>query len=381
MSRFRPPSDNRARARLLSGIAAVAAAGLVAGCSPCQDVLTYEVTGGKTYIYNCGQPLAVYNNGGNTFTEFWYEGVNLIGGFCGGPPGTTVNTGGAMKGHSPEYPFGHRTAGGDRLPWEGFWSGFNYMDKTQLIWIGMPGNPLAQTSFEIEQPRQDLVILHVGTRVPFSWVPDPLFECDVDYFVTPDGIGVRNEIKVFKQLEPLGWDDTGGQFIMTQAECDLDPAQPYAQANQPDLYYKLACNDNLLSIDPFPPYNQITPSNIYADHDTPAPPANRVHPIPNTSLVPVGETMAFISPLVRPSRNLNLALRVDLAHSTLPRLEYYCEYNGERDYLNFLLSPAIGQNRVNTTVPAGTNWVLYGDLVPWKGTNPNVLRTMPWLYE
>jgi hypothetical protein len=381
MGHFRPESGHRTRIRVMLAAAVLGAAGWMGGCSPCQDVLTYETVGGKTYIYNCGKTLAVYNNAGNTFTEFWYEGVNLIGGFCGGPPGTTVNTDSPMKGHSPEYPFGHRDANGNRLQWEGFWSGFNYMDKTLLIWLGIPGNALSQYAFAIEQPREDLVVLHVGNRVPFWFSPSPLFECDVDYFVSPDGIGVRNEVTVFQQLEPLGYDDTGGQFIMTQVECDLDPAQPYAQANQPDLYYKLACNDNLLSIDPFPPYNKITPSNIYADHDTPAPPENRVHPIPNTALVPAAETLAFISPLVRPSRNVNLALRIDIANSTLPRLEYYCEYNGERDYLNFLLSPAIGQNRVDKTVPAGTNWVLYGDLVPWKGTNPNVLRTMPWLYE
>jgi len=357
--------------------AAVITAAIAGGC--CKDVLSHDTANGKTYIYNCGKILAVYNHAGNTFTEYWMEGINLIGGFCGGAPGTTSNTDAPVVGHSPEYPFGHRDAAGNRLQWEGFWSGFNYIDKRWMVWTGVPGNPLAQCSFSVDQPRNDLVVLHVVTQVPFC--VDPLFQCEVDYFVTPQGIGVQNVITVFKELQPLGPDDTGGQFLMTQVECDLDPAQPYLQANQPGLYYTLACNDNVVTIDPFPPYNAITPSNIYADQNIAAPTTQAVHPLPNTALVPAGETLAYISPLGRPNRYLNLALRIDIAHSTLPPLEYYCEYNGERDYLNFLLSPAIGLNRSNPIIPAGTRWVLRGDLIPWKGSDSNVLRSMPWLYE
>jgi len=147
------------------------------------------------------------------------------------------------------------------------------------------------------------------------------------------------------------------------------------------LYYSLALNDTVVSIAPFPPYNAITPSNIYADQNIPSPPQQQVHALPNTALVPSTQTIAFISPMGRPSRNVNLALRIDVSRSTLPPLEYYCEYNGERDYLNFLLSPAIGANRTTQTVPKGTTWVIYGDLIPWKGNDPKVLYTLPMLYR
>ncbi len=76
MSHFRPKSDNRKRICLLLAVAALAAVGLGGGC-PCQDVLTYETTGDKTYIYNCGKPLAVYNNAGNTFTENELKDMSL----------------------------------------------------------------------------------------------------------------------------------------------------------------------------------------------------------------------------------------------------------------------------------------------------------------
>jgi hypothetical protein len=378
-SYLRAGGSTSRRLRLIT--AAFMAAALAGECTPCSNVLTYENTNGKTTIYNCGKILAVYNNAGNTFTEFRVNGVNLIGGFCGGAPGTTLNSGSPIQGHSPEYPFGHRDGAGNMLQWEGFWSGFNYIDKRWMTWAGVPGNFLSQVQFTIDQPRPDLVRIHVVTRIPFSFSPDPLLQCEVDYFVTASGIGVKNVVTVFQELQPLGPDDTGGQLIMTQVDCDLDPGQPYLQASQPDLYYQLVCNDNVVVIDPFPPYNTITPSNIYADQNIAAPPEQVVHPVPNTSLVPAGETLAFISPMARPSRDLNLALRIDIAQSALPPLEYYCEYNGERDYLNYLLSPAIGLNRPVQTVPAATQWILYGDLVPWGGPNPNVLRSIPWLYE
>lgn len=349
----------------------------VGGCRPCEDPLTFKTESGKTSVERCGATLAVYNHAGNTFSEFHYEGVNLIGGFCAGSPGTTSNVGGAMSGHSPEYPFGHRDASGSMLPWEGFWAGFNYIDQRWMVWAGVPGNALAQCSFTVNQPRDDLVVLHVVTQVPFCF--DPLFQCEVDYFIRPDGIGVKNVVTVLKELQPFGYDDTGGQFLMTQVECDLDPARPYTMSEQPGLYFKLALNDQIVDIDPFPPYNPITPSHIYADG---ANTASGYSPLPNSALVPPGDDRAFIAPMTRPGRDLNLALRIDIAHSTLPLLEYYCEYNGERDYLNYLVSPAIGKNRPSQAiVAAGTQWVMYGDLVPWKGSDPGVLRTIPWLYE
>ncbi len=349
---------------------------LLAGCWPCSNVLTKKTEAGKTYVYNCGKLLAVYNHAGNTFTEFRVDGLNLIGGFCAGPPGTSTNLDGAMKGHSPEYPFGHRDANGNMLPWQGFWSGFNYIDQRWMTWAGVPGNALAQCSYSFSQPRDDLLILTVITQVPFCF--DPLFQCEVNYYISPAGIGVTNKITIYKDLEPFGYDDTGGQFLMTQVDCDLDPAFPETQADQPDLYYKLALNDAVVSLVPFPPYNPITPSHIYADGPAAAP---GYDPLPDSALVPPTAARAILSPFGRPSRNVNLALRIDLEHSTLPPLEYYCEYNGRRDYLNFLLSPAIGQNRATKSVPAGTVWELRGDLLPWKGSDPAVLASAPWLYE
>lgn len=81
----------------------------------------------------------------------------------------------------------------------------------------------------------------------------------------------------------------------------------------------------------------------------------------------------------RPGSDINLALRVDVKRSTLPALEYYCEYNGERDYLNYLYSTAIGSNRATTTVAGGTTWTLYGDLRPWQGADPQILYGLPML--
>jgi len=349
---------------------------LTGSCQPCQRVLTYETVGGKTYVYSCQQLLAVYNHAGNTFTNFWADGMNLIGGFCSGDSAATSNSGHPMKGHSAEYPFGHRDANGGFPQWEGFWSGFNYIDKRWMNWAGVPGNTLAQCSYTIDQPRNDLVVLHVVTQVPFCLAP--FFQCEVDYFITPEGIGVKNVVTVYNELQPLGYDDTGGQFIMTQVECDLDPAQPAVQADQPDLYYALALNDANVALNPFPPYNPITPSNIYADG---AATGQGAYTLPNTALVPTNDTLAFLAPFGRPSRNIHLALRIDLVRSILPPLEYYCEYNGQRDYLNFLFSLAIGVNRATKVVPAGTQWTLYGDLVAWRGNDPAVVRSLPWLYE
>ncbi|MDD5571880.1 MAG: T9SS type A sorting domain-containing protein, partial [Bacteroidales bacterium] len=83
----------------------------------------------------------------------------------------------------------------------------------------------------------------------------------------------------------------------------------------------------------------------------------------------------------RPDTNHNVALSVDIDNSTLPPLEYYCEYNGERDYLNFLFSAAIGNNRTVKTVNGGTIWSLYGDMLPWNGTNPADIYEIPLLYN
>jgi len=78
---------------------------------------------------------------------------------------------------------------------------------------------------------------------------------------------------------------------MTQVECDLDPAQPAVQAGQPDLYYALALNDANVALNPFPPYNPITPSNIYADG---AATGQGAYTLPNTALVPTNDTLASI---------------------------------------------------------------------------------------
>jgi len=367
----------RCLARLVV-VVAVAVTGV--GCWPGVANLTYKTAQGQTRVYNDGQLLAVYNQAGNTFIEFWFAGVNVLGGFSSGTPGS--NAGGASKGHSSDYPFGWQDGFGGKPQWEGFWAGFNYMDQRWKYWQGVAGNPFAQQSFKITQPSSGLVQLHVVTKV--GPANDPLFQCEVDYFIRPSGIGVKNVVTVLRELQPIGYDDTGGQLMMTQIDCDLDPGQPYDQSHQPDLYYKLALNGNIVNIDPFPPtggYNTITPSNIYADQNIPAPAEKRVNPLPNTALVPSGESIAFISPMQRPGRNVNVALRIDLVRSTLPELEYYCEYNGERDYLNYLFSPAIGLNRTVQTVAQGTKWVVYGDMVVWAGNDPSVLSIIPMLSQ
>ena len=56
--------------------------------------------------------------------------------------------------------------------------------------------------------------------------------------------------------------------------------------------------------------------------------------------------------------------------------------NGERDYFNYLYSASVGDNRPDWPfIPAGTVWHLYGDLVPWRGSDPTVLRSIPFLSD
>jgi len=50
-------------------------------------------------------------------------------------------------------------------------------------------------------------------------------------------------------------------------ETDLDPALPYDREHQADQYFDLAMDGHVEPIDPFPPYNYWSPSNIYTDHE------------------------------------------------------------------------------------------------------------------
>lgn len=338
---------------------------LTPGCIKCRITWEYHEDENRHYFYACDQLLAVYNNSGNTFIEFWYNGVNLLGGFS-----DSVGVD-----HDSSYPFGWPEGNPAKLQWEGFWSGYNYYDNGVKLWLGVPGNPFAQQSFTISYITDQLLDIHVQTRV--SLLLD-LYECDVHYYLSEDGIGVRNEVHVLTTLYPFGFHDTGGQLLMAQVDCDLDPASPHNKWNQPSLYYQLAADTNHVYLDPFPPYGGPTPSNTWTDV-----PAQTVWetPLPNTALVSSVKTMTFFTPFGRPDRPYNLALRIDLERSTLPQLEYYCEYNGEHDYLNFLYSPAVGVNRGQTTVPVGTIWVLYGDLIPWEGQDPEVLYNIPMLSD
>lgn len=323
-------------------------------------VLTFKELNDRTYVYNRGKLLAVYNNAGNTFIQFWYKGRNVIGGFSSGTPGS--NNGGPVKGHSSDYPFGWLANGGVKPQWQGFWAGFSYKDVRWKEWKGINGNPFALKSFTATQPGKSELIFTVKSRIDHLLL-FPLFECEVLYSITPQGIGVKNTITILGDLTPDGSWDLAGQLIMTQADCDLDPAAPYTQAGQPDLFFKLALTNGAVNIDPFPPYQiPATPSNMYGDPN-----------LPDSALVPMNGSLAFISPFESAGPGANLALRVDLKRSTLPPLEYYCEYNGERDYVNFLFSPAVGTNRSIKTVPKGTKWVLYGDMVPWEGADPKTL--------
>jgi len=325
--------------------------------------LSFKKIGNQTHVYNYNKLLAVYNNGGNTFTQFWNAGENLIGGFSSGTPNS--NQGGPMKGHSADYPFGWIDGNGDKPQWMGFWAGFAYVDKRWSGWMGINGNAGALQNFTIDNPDPGRLFFNVSTQINKYWIFYPLFKCEVTYAVTPDGIGVKNMVTVLNDLEPKGGWDLGGQLLMTQLECDLDPkvVPPYSSSNQPDLYYQLAMDHGTVAIDPFAPYKvPATPSNMYSEKE-----------IPNQALVPMQGSMAFLSPMGRPGRSVQLALRVDLKRSKLPPMEYYCEYNGERDYLNYLFSPAIGTNSTITKIPKGTQWILYGDLIPWKGKDPKTL--------
>ncbi len=334
----------------------------------------------KTCFYSGKTLLAVYRHRGNTFTEFWRDGVNLIGGFSSGPKES--NHGGANCGHSEDYPFGWIDAHGGKPEWEGFWSGFNYVDRRWGTWQGVAGNPFAEQSHDFQVVNDKCIQLHVVLRV--GPLDNPLFKCDVRYYVSRNGIGVKNVVTVLRKLQPMGYDDTGGQFLKTQIDCDLDPSRSYKRRHQPDLYYKLALDNQQIDINPFPPkggYNRITPSNIYADQLVADPPEKRVHLIPNSALVTSKKSISFLTPLDRPSRKAKIVLRVDLKRSRIPPLEYYCEYNGERDYLNYLYSAALGRTRKTKTVSAGTRWTLYGDLIYWTQNKTKELYRIRMLCE
>ncbi|MDD5572104.1 MAG: hypothetical protein PHD97_13215, partial [Bacteroidales bacterium] len=254
-----------------------------------QLTYTYNAGENKHYVYNDGALLAIYNNSGNTFTTFMYKGKNVLGGFSSGTPGT--NVGGPVKGHSTDYPYGWIDGGGNKPIWEGFWTGFAYMDTRTNMWEGVAGNPFAQQSFSITQICPKLLDMHsvmiVGPQ------GNPLFQCDVHYYISPAGIGVYNKTTLLRYIQPVGYDDTGGQFMMSQVDCDLDPSKSYDSINQTDLYFKLACDAHTENINPFSPYNNITPSNIYADQNITSPPGNVVHPLPNTALVSTSHSFSI----------------------------------------------------------------------------------------
>jgi hypothetical protein len=48
--------------------------------------------------------------------------------------------------------------------------------------------------------------------------------------------------------------------------------------------------------------------------------------------------------------------------------------------VNYDYSAALGWNGP-AMVPAGTTWRLYGDLMPWIGTDPEALRKIPLLSD
>ena len=215
-----------------------------------------------TWFFADGELLALYGNAGNTFVELWVGGANLLGGF---DPGLDrSNLGPARPGHAGGYPFGRLDSAATGYGrWEGFWAGFNYIDARWLYWTGLNGNPDARRGFEVAQAG-DAFDVHVTTEVAKGLTP--LFRCDVHYLLGRTGIGVRSQVEVVAELQPLGWDDTGGQLLMTQVDTDLDPALPYDRS-QPSQYFQLALDGRLQELDPFPPYNTITPSNIYADQE------------------------------------------------------------------------------------------------------------------
>lgn len=317
----------------------------------------------KTYFYNDGDLLAVYNNKYNTWTEFYVKDGrnyrNIIGGFSDS----------VGKGHDSYYPYGHPAGSTTKIKWEGFWAGFNYYDDIFKSWIGINGNPDAEQSFTVTSIMDNLVDVHVETKVDFLfWT---VFECDVHYYLSTYGIGVSNKIKFKATIYPYGYHDTGGQLIMTQVDCDFDPS--LSNANQKSLYFKLAADKNAYLLDPFSPYGGLTPSNTWTDITIPS---YWETPLSNTALVNE-RCISYFTPYERLDSNVNLALRVDMKNSKLPDLEYYCEYNGEHDYLNFLYSPAIGKNRTQKSIPAGTEWILYGDFIVWEGDDPEILNSVP----
>ncbi len=359
-------------------------------------VLTYEVDGVAQVhrFYADGTLLAVYDHTSNTFTQLIVDGVNVIGGFSSAGPDT--NDGPSAAGHSADYPFGRLDAPGaseSKGRWEGFWAGFGFVNTATGFWEGVNGNPGAAKSLDVTATAGGPLDLHAVSEVTSSADPaNPMFRCDVHYYLSTKGIGVSSTTTFLKTVVPAGNDDTGGQLLMTQADVDLDPAAsstpgypyPYSheKADQPSLYWKLAYDEGVQDIDSFPPYSKWTPSNIYSETETPpgTDPSVASHGLPNSAVVPTTHPFTFLSPFDRPDRDLNLALRVDLVRSTLPQLEYYCEVNGERDYFNYLYSANVGYNR-GTNIPAGTVWHLYGDLLPWRGSDPGVLRSIPLLSD
>ncbi len=330
-----------------------------------------------TWFFADGVLLALYNNLGNTFPEFWVDGVNIIGGYD--PVGSATNWGPPVKGHRAGYPYGQFDAVGFAYgEWQGFWSGYNYIDQRWNTWAGVNGNPGAARSFTVQPTADGRLDVHVVTEVAG---PDgqPLYGCDVHYYVSRSGIGVRNDVTVLSDLEPWGYGDSGAQFMMTQADSDIDPDLPLDR-EQPDQYFQLALDGFVQDLDPYPPYGQYTPSVEYADLEWISPPYFQMHELPGGALVPADAPKSYLSVMGRKSRAINVAMRVDQARSTLPQLEYYCEINGFRDYLNFVYSAALGWNGP-AVVPTGTQWRLYGDLLPWTGTDPEALRSIPMLSD
>jgi len=187
------------------------------------------------------------------------------------------------------------------------------------------------------KPSRPVLLLHQPTQGrpcgtargdPSPLLPRPLFQCESIISSLQRESVFQNVITVFKELQPLGPDDTGGQFLMTQVECDLDPP---AALQAPGLVFTTrwpAATASSRSIRSRPTTRSPPPHLCRPEHR--GPPAQVVHPLPNTALVTCGRNTGVLSPLERPNRYLNLALRIDIEHSTLPPLEYYCEYNGDR---------------------------------------------------
>ncbi len=345
--------------------------------APAAQGLSYVEDAGQgvTWFFSDGALLALYNNRGNTFIEFWVEGVNVIGGYD--PTGGPTNWGKAVKGHSPGYPYGQIDRYAEYGPWEGFWSGYNYIDTRWYYWIGVNGNPDAQRSFDVQPTEDGRLDVHVVTEVEGRGMR--LYGCDVHYYLSKDGIGVRNDVTIHSDLYPWGFGDTGAQLMMTQTDSDLDPALPYDR-EQPDQYFQLALDGYVQDLDPYPPYGKYTPSVEYTDSEYLALPDFRMYALPNGARVSPDLPLTYFAVMGRKSRALNVAMRVDQTRSRLPPLEFYSEVNGERDYLNTVYSAALGWNG-DAMIPADTHWTLYGDFRPWKGTDPQALREIPMLSD